>query len=287
MLKRIINLAVSALLRILDLVQERAGRILRRRASRTCVVLAYHSVTREERSLFAKQMDVLLRRAKPLRADVLMLPEEGGCYAAITFDDGLECIIENALPELRKRNIPSTLFIVTDVLGQYPKWEYFGGDDPTRQKAMSKEQLIALPSDLVTVGSHSMTHPLLPSISEDKLRAEVAGSRAKLEEFVKREVKLLSFPYGAFDERVTAQCRQASYSRVFSALPVLAFSEPGEFVTGRVGVTPRDWAIEFRLKLAGAYRWLPYAYSLKRSILSLVAKGDRLHRSQGEERKLA
>jgi hypothetical protein len=53
-------------------------------------------------------------------------------------------------------------------------------------------------------------------------------------------------------------------------LPVLAFLEPKEFVTGRVGVSPTDWPMEFRLKLAGAYRWLPYAFAWKRRILSLV-----------------
>jgi hypothetical protein len=35
-------------------------------------------------------------------------------------------------------------------------------------------------------------------------------------------------------------------------------------------VTPNDWDIEFRLKVKGAYRWLPIAYELKRNLRSLV-----------------
>jgi len=36
---------------------------------------------------------------------------------------------------------------------------------------------------------------------------------------------------------------------------------------GRVRVDPTDSPIEFRLKLLGAYRWLPLAFSWKRRLL--------------------
>jgi hypothetical protein len=80
----------------------------------------------------------------------------------------------------------------------------------------------------------------------------------------------LSFPYGGFNDAVIEGCREAGYERVFTALPVFAFSQPGEFVCGRVGAAPTDWPIEFRLKLAGAFRWLPYAYDLKRHVRSVL-----------------
>jgi hypothetical protein len=63
-------------------------------------------------------------------------------------------------------------------------------------------------------------------------------------------------------------CREAGYERIFTTLPVFAFAEPGEFVVGRVRVDPTDWPLEFRLKLAGAYRWLPAAFAFKRLIVS-------------------
>jgi len=193
---------------------------------------------------------------------------------AVTFDDGLENIIENALPELKRRQIPATLFIVTEALGKNPSWEYFGGDDPSRERAMTENQLRQLPSEYVAIGSHTMTHPVLPAVDDRRLTEELMGSRAKLETMLNREVKLFSFPYGAFDERVVERCREARYERVFTALPILAFTKPQEFVTGRVGATPSDWPIEFRLKLAGAYRWLPYAFALKRRLFSIVRKSE-------------
>jgi peptidoglycan/xylan/chitin deacetylase (PgdA/CDA1 family) len=273
MLKRLINLSGSIFVSVYDKIGDVLGQIFGRQPSESCVVLAYHSVLPKQRSKFAKQMDDLVRFARPVHANVSSLPAGGGRFAAVTFDDGLENIIENALPELRKRNIPATLFIVTGVLGKNPEWEYFGGDDPTQQRAMTADQLSQLPSDLVTIGSHTMTHPVLPAIDEEALKNELEGSRTKLMDMVKREVHLFSFPYGAFDSRAIEACRKAGYRRVFTALPVWAFSQPNEFVTGRVGATPDDWPLEYKLKLSGAYRWLPKAFTWKRKLLSMLGRG--------------
>ena len=215
-------------------------------------------------------MDVLVQNTKPIRADINALPTIGEHYACVTFDDGFQNIVNNALPELSKRGIHATLFVVTESLGGNRRWEHLGGDDTRQEKVMSVEQLRELSPELVTIGSHTMTHPLLPSIEKIQLMQELSGSRLMLAKLLDREVTLLSFPYGGFNDAVVESCREAGYERVFTALPVFAFLQPGEFVSGRVGATPTDWPIEFRLKLAGAFRWLPYAYELKRHIRSVL-----------------
>jgi peptidoglycan/xylan/chitin deacetylase (PgdA/CDA1 family) len=272
MLKRLVNLVGSMSVAVFDGLRSFGRRLVGKRQPGRCVVLAYHSVSSSERSKFAQQMDVVIKHSTPIHSGAHQLPDPLGKYTAVTFDDGLQNIVDNALPELQKRNIPATLFIVTDVLGGNPGWEYFGGDDPTLQRAMNEEQLKRLPSNLVTIGSHTMTHPVLPRIEQNQLTNELVGSRRKLESMLNREVKELSFPYGSFDDRVVEACREAGYDRVFSALPVFAITKPDEFLTGRMGVSTRDWPIEFRLKLAGAYRWLPYAFSMKRKLLAMIGR---------------
>lgn len=286
MLKRVFNLLVSILVGAADWVIEALGRIVGRSPRAKCIVLAYHSVSDNERALFASQMDTLLRIAKPVHANIKSLPNDGGRYASVTFDDGFENIYTNALPELKKRGIPSTLFIVSDFLGQSRAWEHRGGDDTRQERVMTEEQLRKIPNELVLIGSHTMTHPYLPKASVEQMYEELRGSRLKLEKMVNCPVKLFSFPYGAFTEEVVATCREAQYDRVFTALPVFAFAKPDEFVTGRVGTSPTDWPIEFRLRLAGAYRWLPQAFALKRKLLSTI-KGkppEAIPQKTGEER---
>ncbi|MGO9085603.1 MAG: polysaccharide deacetylase family protein [Candidatus Sulfotelmatobacter sp.] len=238
------------------------------------MVLAYHSVPAEQRGLFVQQMEMLLGQAKIVHSDVEALPEEGGHYVAITFDDGYDDIVENALPELSKRSMPSTVFIITNLLGCKRNWEHRGGEDTSEVSLMSPEQLRRLPSDLVRIGSHTMSHAFLPKLEPGKLQEELAGSRMKLEKLLNREVKTFALPYGAYNDAVLKSCREAGYERVFTGLPVFAFAQPREFLTGRVVIGLTDWPIEFRLKAAGAYRWLPWAYTLKRRILS-ATRGKR------------
>lgn len=268
MVKRLVNVIISLLVRFADWLRQSVGA----GGHPGCVVLAYHSVTEQERRKFADQMDLLVRNAQPVEAGVEVLPEGKKPFAAVTFDDGFQNIVDNALPELSIRNIPATLFIVTEFLGSTRAWEHRGGDDTREQQVMSAEQLKKLPSPLVTIGSHTMTHPFLPAIEPSQLRRELQGSRLKLEETLGQKVKLLSFPYGASNDVIITESKAAGYDRVFTALPHFAFRTPGEFVSGRIGAAPTDWPIEFRLKLAGAYRWLPQAYALKRRIRAAIAR---------------
>jgi len=270
MTKRIVFLVGSVFVGIGDVLVNSIRKVLGLQPRKRCVVLTYHSVTTAERPLFARQMDILLRHSKPVRADIESLPVKGGYYAVVTFDDGMQNIVDNALPELQKRGIPATLFIITDALGRAPDWEYFGPKDTGSERVMTEEQLRKLPSEMVEIASHTMTHPVLPNIDDEKLVLEVEGSRAKLENMLGRKVSLLSFPYGAFNEKVVSACRKAGYNRVYSALPFFAFNEEKEFLSGRIGVHATDWPIEFHLKVLGAYRWLPFVFDLKRQLKSLI-----------------
>jgi peptidoglycan/xylan/chitin deacetylase (PgdA/CDA1 family) len=270
MLKRLANLAGSLVVWTTDGLSENLCRLVGRPLPRRCVVLAYHSVAAEQRALFVQQMEMLLKQAQVVHADIQALPEQGGHYVAITFDDGYEDIVDNALAELSKRGMPSTVFIITELLGCKRNWEHRGGEDTSEVRLMSPEQLRNLPSDLVRIGSHTMTHAFLPRLEVGKMQEELSGSRAKLEKLLNREVKTFALPYGAYNDTVLRICREAGYERVFTGLPVFAFALPGEFLTGRAVVGLTDWPIEFRLKAAGAYRWLPWAYALKRRMMSAV-----------------
>ena len=176
--------------------------------------------------------------------------------------DGFENLVQQALPELKKRNIPATVFVISDALGKA-----FGPAGRT-EKVMSLEQLRSLPAELISIGSHTVTHPMLPLLSEGEARTELMQSRRTLEGFLSRPVLTFSFPFGGFSPRLIELCREAGYDRIFTTLPAFAFTDPGQFVVGRVRVDPTDWPLEFRLKLAGAYRWLPAAFALKRKIVS-------------------
>jgi peptidoglycan/xylan/chitin deacetylase (PgdA/CDA1 family) len=234
----------------------------------TCVAIHYHAVAPEERKRFAKQMDILLLHAKPITADYNQPLQPGQHHVVVTFDDGFMSVVENAIPELEQRKIPMAFFIPPGLLGTSPHWAGYGpavgADDEIIATA---ECLRQLPSDLITFGSHSMTHAWLPPLSDEEAQFQISESRAELKKLLNRDIKLFSFPYGALDRRLVELCREAGYERVFSVLPVPAFTNPKEFVTGRIAVNATDWKLEFRLKILGAYQWLPRVIALKRKLL--------------------
>ncbi len=215
-----------------------------------CVVLYYHGVPRQYRDRFERQMQIASRLAKPVDLRHIGSLPANTRAVAITFDDALESFLENAAPGLMRLRIPVTVFAVADALGSKPKWgeSYYSPDE----RVMSAEQLRHLP-DLITVGSHTLTHAILTRLDSDAAIQEIAGSRAKLEGLLNRSVTLFSFPFGVFNASTVRQCREAGYERVFTTEHVLAVAN--QFVVGRVAADPWDWPLEFRLKIMGAYCW--------------------------------
>lgn len=255
--KRILKLLLSLLLSCADAVRDGFRKVAGRGQPSTCVILYYHSIPASQRGLFARQMDLLLRCAKPARADSLQRREHGRS-AVVTFDDGFENVLVNAVPELAQRNIPATIFVVSERLGTSPAWEHFGPNAGPGERLMTLNQLLDLPANLITIGSHSKTHPRLTKLAPAEARREIGESRSQLEQLLQRPVKLFSFPYGDCSRELVKSCRETGYERVFTIAPMLVNGCNNSVALGRVEADPTDWPVEFRLKVAGAYRWLAW-----------------------------
>lgn len=233
----------------------------------TGVVLYYHCVQPEERNKFAQQMDDLLRWTKPISLDEPKPPNKGIHHSAVTFDDGLICIIENALPELIKRKIPSTIFVPTGYMGKKPSWVQYDTNRAQQDTVITDKQLKEISNhEMITIGSHCVTHSNLLWIDNESSKWEIFQSKNDLESILGFKIKLLSFPYGGHNATHIELAREAGYERIFTIIPKCIDPELNDFVVGRVRVDPSDWPIEYRLKLLGAYRWLPKVFFIKQKI---------------------
>ena len=257
-MKCVVSLGVFLFTRAAEVVIRLAGKS----SSGKCVILYYHSVPPGQRRQFSHQMDALLRHAKPVSLLNATPLRPGGHYVAVTFDDALRNLIKNAIPELERRNIPATIFAISGALGKT-----FGAPRSMEQ-VMTPEELQALPEHLITIGSHSVTHPFFPSITREAARRELRQSRADLTHVLHKDIRLFSFPFGGCSKELVELCREAGYQRVFTTQPSLAFTVPHQFAVGRIRVDPTDWPLEYFLKISGAYRWLPWAFRMKRRLRS-------------------
>jgi len=262
---RIVHFLISVGFFIGDSLWRLGQRILGSKPGSSCVVLTYHSVPDGQKEAFAAQMNTLLALTEPIPLDRVPPLLPGRRYSAITFDDGFENVINNAVPQLEKKGIPATVFLTVNYLGQTAGW--WPASAPERLESIADpKRWRQLPGELISIGSHSLSHPFLTAVSETEAKRELCESRLVLEDLFKRRVTVFSFPYGEFSAELVRWCRDAGYERVFTSLPGNAFRNMDDFVCGRVNVRLTDWAWEFRLKILGAYRWLPFAISWKRRL---------------------
>jgi peptidoglycan/xylan/chitin deacetylase (PgdA/CDA1 family) len=234
-----------------------------------CIVLYYHSVRNEDQHKFAKQMELLLKYTTPIRADEITHKSSGNTYSVVTFDDALTSILYNATPELIKRKIPFIVFVPVDYLGKVPDWDTSTTSIQQKEYVMSADQLKQLPRDLATIGSHTLSHSNLLKITKGIAKYEIQESKDQLETILENRVELFSFPFGIYDEELIHMVIEAGYEKIFTIQPELSKMTNNSKVFGRVIASPKDWEIEYSLKIQGAYGWLPLAISVKRIIASL------------------
>ena len=60
----------------------------------------------------------------------------------------------------------------------------------------------------ITIGSHTLTHPILPSLPAEDLQREVGESRRQLEDRLQRPVELFAYPNGDLNAAVRACVRR-------------------------------------------------------------------------------
>jgi peptidoglycan/xylan/chitin deacetylase (PgdA/CDA1 family) len=66
---------------------------------------------------------------------------------------------------------------------------------------MNWNDLRSLDCNLITVGSHTLSHPILTKLSGQEIEAEILESRRCLEQRLERKVDLFCYPNGAYDRR--------------------------------------------------------------------------------------
>ena len=73
---------------------------------------------------------------------------------------------------------------------------------------MTWAELAALDPALITIGSHTSTHPILSAMSLEEARGEIAGSRQLLEKQLGRPVEFFCYPNGDYSKEVVELVRQ-------------------------------------------------------------------------------
>jgi peptidoglycan/xylan/chitin deacetylase (PgdA/CDA1 family) len=90
--------------------------------------------------------------------------------------------------------------------------------EPNAFRPLSWEMLIRMQRNDVTIGSHTRSHALLTNERPERLRSEIAGSRALLESRLGTPVRHFAYPDGRFNAAVVAAVHDA-YRYAYTICP--------------------------------------------------------------------
>ncbi|MBI2300809.1 MAG: polysaccharide deacetylase family protein [Armatimonadetes bacterium] len=141
----------------------------------------------------------------------------------LTFDDGYASVYRLVYPRLKERGWPATFFIVTSTVGRKTTKDHVTWDQIREMQA----------TGLFDFQAHTVTHPLLPSVSDQQLRHEVFDSRDTLEAELGQPVQFFCYPSGEHDGRVVEMLKQAGFVASFvmgsGSLPLESLMEVWRF----------------------------------------------------------
>ncbi len=132
----------------------------------------------------------------------------------LTFDDGYQDAYTNALPVLQKYDMFGTFYIIRDYIG---KAEY-----------MTQGQIDELENAGMEIGSHSLSHPNLTTLSEADQKSQIYDSKGKATSFC--------YPAGKYDEITTNLVEGAGYTTAVTTNIGIATEKSDMFELPRVRV---------------------------------------------------
>jgi len=114
------------------------------------------------------------------------------------------------------------------------------GSRVDRGRAMTREEVQRLVADgLITIGAHTVTHPVLPELRNDARNREIIESKRACEILIEAPVAGFSYPYGELDAQSRAAVKAAGFGFACAAWANSARRGPTTAATSDVFALPR------------------------------------------------
>ncbi len=201
-------------------------------------ILTFHSIDASasvlsfDVRLFEFLLAELARKAIPVCDLGTLLADDTKKGLAITFDDGMKSVFQNALPLLREYQVPAHLFVSSGVINgdcAPPPWP---ANSPTFEM-LDWQEVEALQLAGVRVESHTHTHPDLRSLAANQVVEECERADEIISSRMGKKPDYFAYPFGYHNARlreivrgrycacVTTELRKLGVTEDTAALPRL------------------------------------------------------------------
>lgn len=213
----------------------------------------------------------------------------------ITFDDGDISVLENGLPVLKKYNLPSCLFIITQLINTNEdvwikmvesqeisrgssyqearkKVNYFKNlDNSLREEEMknyniietrqlTSEDLVVLHQSGMYIGNHTHSHPMLDKCSPEEIDREFNNSLNIFKELNLPGYDVFAYPNGNTSKKTEMQLRDLGMKLIFLFDHKVNQFQLDPFNISRIRIDSDTEMNEFRAKISGLH---PFILNLK------------------------
>lgn len=178
----------------------------------------------------------------------------------LTFDDGYESIYKEVYPIMENYGMTGVIFVLGDKEIKYSIWD-FPNTEP--QPLLNEQQIIELHEAGFEIGSHSLTHPDLTTLSREKAWDEISRSRMLLEILIGAPVYSFAYTYGKSNPLIKELVREAGYKiacGTYSGPPVI---NKDHYEIRRILISGNNSLTNIALKLTPPYiyaEWLWWKY---------------------------
>jgi peptidoglycan/xylan/chitin deacetylase (PgdA/CDA1 family) len=166
---------------------------------------------------------------------------------AVAFDDGYDCLFDIALPIMQRYDVSSTMFVISGYLGDSSTYDKAFGVRP--RAVMSAWQVRAMHAAGHEIGSHTVSHPDLRTLTPEQLRYELVHSCAGLEDLISAPVRAFSYPHGFYNRRVHDAVAQVGYRCAVSVECGMNTSETARYQLRRANIGAHTTLAAFRVIL--------------------------------------
>lgn len=190
-------------------------------------VLTFHSIDNKNSVIsypvtaFEKLLATLSDKKIPIvTLDTLIKPETN-IGVALTFDDGMQSVLNNALPVIREHQANAHIYITTSAVGTDIPWPR---EANTQYQMLSWDDIDQLYENGIYIENHTCSHPDFRTLSKSQITDECDKADELIEKQLGRKPKHFAYPYGYHNSQARDLMRKRYATSVTTELKPLSDS---------------------------------------------------------------